>query len=428
MNVAVIGGGYAGMAAAVTLAERGMAATVFESAAHLGGRARRVSYHDATLDNGLHILIGAYRETLRLIALVNPDPQRALLRLPLEWIIQDRFRLRAASLPAPLHLLAGLLAARGAPFAERLRAVSFVRALRASGFRLPQDMSVASLLQEHRQGADLTRWLWQPLCVAALNTPPDVASAQVFLNVLRDSLSASRADSDILLARTDLTALFPGPAADYVLARRGRIFTGHTVTAIARTAGGYAVHAHGERFDFTHLICALPPHRLLPAITGLPELSAIAAMVERFHYQPINTIYLQYPERVALPSPMLGMTGGLTQWVFDREAICGQRGLVAAVISAAGPHQDLTQEELAPCVHAELKQHLGALPTPQWQRVIAEKRATFSCSVGLVRPAQRTALRNFHLAGDYTASDYPATLEAAVRSGITCAHHVLESA
>lgn len=427
MKVAVIGGGYAGMAAAITLAERGIPATVFEAAPQLGGRARRVVYHDAALDNGLHILIGAYRETLRLIKLVNPDAGRALLRLPLDWQVYGHFHLRAAPLPAPWHLALGLLTARGAGFGERMAAAAFMHALRGMDFRLPQDMPVSELLQMHRQGTTVTRQLWQPLCLAALNTPPDVASAQVFLNVLRDSLNAGRADSEIMLARVDLSALFPDPGADYVRSHGGQVCTSHSVDAITEDGKGFAVNARGQAFHFTHVVCALPPHRLPGVIAGLPALAGIAARVERFEYQPIYTIYLQYPGRVALPLPMLGLSGGLAQWVFDREAICSQKGLVAAVISAGGPHQHMTQDELAQRIHTELEQHFGPLPSPLWQRVIAEKRATFACAVNLQRPPQRTPLKNFFLAGDYTSSDYPATLEAAVRSGIDCAQRAMES-
>jgi len=427
MKVAVIGGGYAGMAAAVTLAERGVPVTVFEAAPQLGGRARGVDYNGTALDNGQHILVGAYRETLRLIALVNRDAANALLRLPLDWQIHGQFRLRAAALPAPLHLALGLLTARGASLAERLAAASFMRAMRNSRYRLPRDIAVSELLRQHRQGQAMIRHLWHPLCVAALNTPPDIASAQVFLNVLRDSLDSKRADSEVMLARVDLSALFPDPAAQYVRSHGGQVLTGHSVDAMTRNGDGYAVHTRGQAVAFTHVVCALPPHRLSAALAGLPELGDSAALAERFQYQPIYTVYLQYPERVPLPAPMLGMGHGLAQWVFDREATCGQKGLVAVVISAQGPHQDMTQDDLAQRIHAELCQNFGALPAPVWQRVIAEKRATYACTVGLPRPAQRTPLGNFYLAGDYTESDYPATLEAAVRSGVGCARRLLES-
>jgi squalene-associated FAD-dependent desaturase len=426
-NVAVLGGGYAGMAAAVTLAEHGLPVTVYEAAAHLGGRARRVDYNGTTLDNGLHILIGACREMLRLVALVNPDANDALLRLPLDWQIHGHFRLRVPALPAPLHLAAALLTARGIDFGARLAAAKFIRALRARQFRLGQDTSVAQLLAEHGQDDVTVRYLWRPLCISALNTPVETASAQALLNVLRDGLDAARRNSDILLARRDLTALFPEPAARYVRHRGGEILLGHTVFALACDDGTFCVEARGSRREFSHVICALSPHRLLPVISDLPQLKSVAETVARLQYQPIYSVYLQYPGHVRLPAPMVGLADGLAHWVFDRERICGQKGLVAAVISAAGPHQNLTQDELAGRIHSEVAQHFGPLPAPSWHRVIAEKRATFACTVDVERPARRTALAGFYLAGDYAASDYPATLEGAVHSGVQGARAIVQS-
>ena len=427
MRVAVVGGGYAGMAAAVELAARGITVTVFEAARQLGGRARRVEHRGTALDNGLHILIGAYRETLRLIRLVNPAHQSALLRSPLEWNIHGEFHFSALRLPAPLHLLGGLLRASGLSFAERIAAARFLAAQRLNGFTLERDISVERLLEQHGQSEKLCRVLWRPLCVAALNTPPAIASARVFLNVLRDSLHATREASDLLLARVDLSALFPEPAAAYVRRNGGEVLTGRRVTAIDPVENGFMVEADGQRQTFSHVICALPPHQVNAFLIGITALSELAAAIERLRYQPIHSVWLQYPESIALPSPMLGFSRGLIHWVFDREKLCGQRGLIGAVISAEGAHQDLAQDELGARAHLELRQRLGRLPAPLWQRVIAEKRATFSCTVGLKRPPQATPLRNFYLAGDYTASDYPATLEAAVRSGIRCAELVAGS-
>lgn len=424
-SVAILGGGYAGMAAAVTLAGAGIPVTVFEAARRLGGRARRVDWNGVALDNGLHILVGAYRETLRLIRLVNPAAGEALHIMPLDWRIHRRFRLRVPALPAPLHVLAGMLLMRGAQAGERLAAIRFVRRMRSAGFSLPRDTTVERLLAEHGQRGAIVRHLWHPLCVAALNTPPAQASAQVLLNVLRDTLDAPACASRFVLARCDLSALFPEPAAAYVRARGGEIRLGQAADAVAPVNGGFAVQARGARFQCSHVICALPPHRLPRLICGLPMLEEPAAAVQRFRYQPIHSVYLQYPGPVRLPAPMLGLAGGLAQWAFDREAICGQRGLIGVVISAEGAHEELAQDELARRIHAELAECLGPLPQPMWQRVIAEKRATFACTPDMQRPAQRTALPNFFLAGDYTASDYPATLEAAVRSGIVCARGVI---
>src|SRR5688572_26231473 len=139
MSVAVIGGGYAGMAAAVTLAQAGIRVTVYEAGPQLGGRARRVTVNGVALDNGCHILLGAYAETLRLIRLVHPSPDEALTRLPLDWNIHNRFRLKAARLPSPLHLAWGLLTARGAAWGERRAAARFMREMRARRFTVERD-------------------------------------------------------------------------------------------------------------------------------------------------------------------------------------------------------------------------------------------------------------------------------------------------
>jgi len=421
-NVAVIGGGWAGMAAAVELAAHNVPVTVFEAGAIPGGRARRVEINGVALDNGLHILIGAYRETLRLIGLVNPDWRTVLRRMPLDWNIHNEFRLSAPRLPAPLHVFAGLLGVSGIGWQEKLDVLRFMRALKRARFRLPADISVEQLLEQHGQNEKLRRVLWRPLCVAALNTPPAIASAQVFLNILRDSLYAERGASDILLPRVDLSALFPEPAAAWITRHGGRMRTACRVTAIEPLENGFAVEAGDIRENFTHVICALPPHQINAFLIGVTALSDITETIERFHYQPIHSVWLQYPERIRLPSPMFGSTGGIVHWIFDREALCGQRGLIGAVISASGAHLQLPQDELAVQVHQELKRVLGPLPEPAWARVIAEKRATFSCTPGLKRPSPATPLRNFYLAGDYTESDYPATIEAATQSGIACAN------
>jgi squalene-associated FAD-dependent desaturase len=425
MNVAVIGGGYAGMAAAVTLAQAGVRVTVYEAAAQLGGRARRVTVNAVALDNGLHILLGAYSETLRLVDLVIGESARALTRLPLQWQIHGRFSLKAPRLPAPLHLVAALLTARGASWRERFAAMRFMREMRARAFQLERDVTVSALLVNHAQGAAFVRWLWEPLCIAALNTPPARASAQTFLNVLRDGLDAGRASSDLLLSRHDLSALFPDPAASYVREHGGTVSTASMVDALHTTDRVVAVTSRGTTTEFDHVICAVSPHRAAALLASFPGLAETIGLLERFRYQPIYSVYLQFSAPVRLPAAMLGMSG-TAQWLFDREAICGQRGLIAAVISAEGAHQNMTQDALARAVHEELEAALGPLPTLAWHRVIAEKRATFECTVGLQRPATRTPVSNLHLAGDYTASGYPATIEAAVRSGIAAANQVLQ--
>jgi hypothetical protein len=145
------------------------------------------------------------------------------------------------------------------------------------------------------------------------------------------------------------------------------------------------------------------------------------------HYESITTVYLQYPSSVTLPHPMIGGFAegdGLSQWLFDRGQLLGELGtpgLLAAVISANGPHEALTPAQLAETVHEEIARLLPGLPKPLWHRTITEKRATFACTPDLPRLGATTPLPGLFLAGDHVASDYPATLESAVRSGIAAA-------
>ena len=425
MNSAIIGGGYAGMAAAVELAGRGIPVTVFESARQLGGRARGLSYNDTQLDNGQHLLLGCYRDTLRLIEKVGGDSEADFLRIPLQLEMHGEFSMKAPQLPAPLHLLAALAGARGLSVSDRLNAVRFMMKLRRINFRLPVDITATELLAQYNQGADLTIMLWEPLCIAALNTPVHKASAQVLLNVLRDALNRTRADSDMLLPRISLTALFPQRAADYVERHGGQVRIGCGANALHPREDGIEISTTQGSEIFSHVICAAPPNaaaRLLRPISGLAQ---TAARIDRLEQQPIYTVYLQYPESVALPRPMLGLHRRYSQWLFDKGLIAGQHGLLAAVISAEGIHQELSQDHLAHKVIAELREEFAIAEQPKWVKVIAEKRATFCCAPNLQRPAHQTSLPQLLLAGDYIEGDYPATLEGAVKSGLECAAAIL---
>ncbi|HZT63238.1 MAG TPA: hydroxysqualene dehydroxylase HpnE, partial [Burkholderiales bacterium] len=302
-RVAVVGAGWAGLAAAVTLAERGVPVTVFEASRSLGGRARRVSVDGVDLDNGQHILIGAYRETLRMMRLVGADPDKLLLRLPLELRYADGFHVRAPRLPYPLNLAAALFGAKGLDRGYAFAALRFIATLRWRGFRVDPDRSVLQLLGEHGQAGALRTHLWEPLCVSALNTPPAVASAQVFAAVLRDGLTGSRAASDFLIARTDLGKIFPEPAAEFVKARGGAIELGVLVRRISRVPGGFRLNDAGT---FSSVVIACGPHQAGPLLVQFPELADALSRINAFSYEPIVTCYLQYPGSVSLPSAMLG--------------------------------------------------------------------------------------------------------------------------
>jgi squalene-associated FAD-dependent desaturase len=421
LNVAVIGGGYAGMAAAVELARRGIPVTVFESAKQLGGRARGVRYNDTQLDNGQHLLLGCYRETLHLIESVGGNVDEDFLRLPLQLDLHRHLRLRAPRIPAPLHLLAALLNAHGLSWRERVQAARLMVVLRHSNFSLQHDTTVSEFLAHHRQSTNLIAKLWEPLCIAALNTPIHKASAQILLNVLRDALNKNRADSDMLLPRMDFTALFPQRAASFVERHGGKITLSCGVEAIVPYDSSIELHTPQGTYCYSHVICATSSSVATKLLSPLPALAETARQIGALEQQPIYTVYLQYPSRVTLPHPMIGLYRRFSQWLFDKGLIAGQHGLIASVISAEGMHQNLSHEELAQRVISELREEFGIASQPDWHKVIAEKHATFCCTPGSLRPPQQSAMSNLFLAGDYTAGQYPATLEGAVTSGTQCA-------
>jgi squalene-associated FAD-dependent desaturase len=263
--------------------------------------------------------------------------------------------------------------------------------------------------------------LWSPLCVSALNTRPEEASAQVFLNVLRDSLAGEASHSDLLLPEVDFSALFPERARAHIEARGSKVRLGETARELAEDGSGFRVNGEG---GFTHAVVCVGPHRLDAVLNRFGALAQLAAQVRAYEYRPIYSVYLQYAERTRLPSPMIGLNARLAQWVFDRGTLCGQSGLLGVVISGDGEHENLPQAELAMRVHDELAQR-WRLTEPKWHQVIAEKRATFACTPGVKRPPSRTAVANLYLAGDYVESPYPATLEAAVRSGVAAARLIV---
>ena len=388
------------MACAVTLAAQGVPVSVYESGPVPGGRARRIVSQGESLDNGQHVLIGAYRELLGLMKRVGV-PHEALLRTPLELRYAGGFALRALALPAPLGLLGGLLGARGVALGERLGAARFVLALRRGGFRAGAHETVQELLRAHRQDGRMGRFLWRPLCVSALNTPPERAAAGAFLAVLRDALDGAAGASDLLLPRVDLSRLFPEPAAAWLAAHGGELRLNARVRDL-----------EALRREHAAVVIAVGPHQLAALAPGIaPD----------YEYQPIYTVYLQYPAQVRLAQPMLGLDAGLVQWVFDRGALLGERGRLACVISAQGEHERMEHDPLGATCARELAAALPELPAPLFARVIAEKRATVSCTPGLARPGPETQWPDVFLAGDYTDPEYPPTLEAAARSGVRAA-------
>ncbi|MEW5966042.1 MAG: hydroxysqualene dehydroxylase HpnE [Pseudomonadota bacterium] len=416
-RVAVVGGGWAGCAAALTLAEAGVHVTLIEAARTLGGRARAVELEGEALDNGQHILLGAYAQTLRLIARLQPESD-ALWRLPLTLEQPPDFRLACPRLPAPLHLAAGLLTARGLSGPEKWAAARWAAA------QLRGASAVAGSVDEltRSQPEKLRRLLWHPLCVSALNTPPEMASAQVFRDVLRAAFGGRSAHSDLLLPRRDLSALFPAPAAARIAGLGGEVRLAQRVTVLADAGDAVRVGTREAADRYSHVVLAVAPQHLSALAAQLPELETACRAVAAYAYQPIATAYLQFEPAFRLAAPLYALGDGPAQFAFDRGQSHGQAGLVALVASAASALDDHWVDQ----TEAQLRRIADPGPA-RWRRRIVEKQATYACVPGMARPGVRTPHPRVFLAGDYTAGPYPATLESATTSGVQSAASLLES-
>lgn len=427
-TVIVVGGGWAGLSCAVELSRIGYHVTLLESARQLGGRARRVAFNEQPVDNGQHVLLGAYRQTLVLLKILGISLNDSLIRqnLNLHLLSKDghKFNLHLPSLLTPLNLFVGLLRAKGFGLYDRWRALVF-------GFKLftnsiapnngsgTNDISVAELLQKENQTTNNINALWDPICLASLNTKIDEASAGIFIQVLHDTFCRAKNDADLILSRVDLGALLPDPALDYIEQHGGNVYLSKRVTEITieqRHMSG--VLCGNESYKADHVVLAIPPAACLPLVKDHPALHDIAYNLSGFSYNPIVTVYLQYPKNVKPDHPIQALIGTTSQWIIDRR-VAGQPGLMAVVISGPGSHMEKDNDELIKTVENELAECFPHWPGPDSAMVIREKRATFSSRVGInsLRPENKTKIDGLWLAGDYTKSAYPATLESAVLSG-----------
>lgn len=415
MKLAIVGGGWAGLAAAVRATQDGHAVTVFEAARHWGGRARRLELplpdgRTATLDNGQHILIGAYADTLALMRTVGVAPSSALLRLPLQLRFADGGGLALPDWPAPLDLAWGILRADGWTLADKAGLLRVTLGWQRAGFRCEASLSVADVCAG--LPPRVMDELVEPLCVSALNVPAGQASGAVFLRVLQDSLLGPRAGdigpSNLLLPRTDLGALLPDAATAWLAARGAQLRPGCRVRALAPAGTGWAVD--GETFDAVLLACTAWEAVRLVAGSGIAATDWLQAAAGLDH-TAIATVYTLGAG--SLPTPLLALRGGPAQFVFDRGQLGGPEDVQAWVVSAA--QGDATSIESGVLAQARA---LGWSVQPL--RTVVEKRATFACVPGLRRPDMAIA-PGLAAGGDWVDGPYPATLEGAVRAGAAAA-------
>ncbi len=466
-EVAVIGAGWAGLAAAIHLARAGRSVRLIDAAPQAGGRARRVSLnwkhpvHGAgpvDLDNGQHLLLGAYTEVLELLELVGALDEARLERRPMRLASSSGLLMerpdygsrgpgltRASARLAPLaHLspLIALLRAQGLSLAARWAIMRVLVRLRLTGGLPPPGVTtVSEWYVQARQPQELIQRVWQPLVISALNTPADRACAATFLQVVRDSLGAAPEASDFILPRRNLSDLFVDPAIDWLQRHGVHLMLRTDVRRVGRgTTSRYRIAAGNRRaeeprmFDCDELVVATPPYAAARLLTGLAHPSLVSQL-NRFEYLPITTAYLGWPEHPLKPALLLPSLLSLegcedrqryAQWFFDRGSQAHWR-IASMVLSDSRVALELGDSRLADALTRQLMDELGLPPPPQLS-LIHEKRATFACTPDRPRlhaDAAWGALPGVALAGDYLCPMYPATLEAAARSGRMAAGTIL---
>jgi squalene-associated FAD-dependent desaturase len=433
----VIGAGWSGLACAVQLVRQGHRPLVLDAAPCVGGRARGLD-HDLggarlRLDNGQHLLLGAYHETLALMAEVGVAPSNALACMPFAVQYPDGWRLAASRAPAPWHLGLGVLRAREVPWSERIALVHWTLRQRQARWRVASDMPADRLFAGEPR--ELVRRLWRPLCLAALNVELGQASARVLLNVLGDSLGAGAEASQLQLPRTDLSNLFPDAAVSWLRARGAELRLHTPVLGLrfgppAGPPGPPLVQTRDALLPASAVVLAVPPERCAGLLADAPAAGASSlALLRRVRTAPICTSYLRYSRQARLRRPFFALLdepsrGHYGQWVFDRGALDPSlAGVLSVIVSGAGAHMDLSRATLGLCVAEQLSRCFG-LPAPLDHFTVMEKHATLVPGPDLRRPAVALPLAGVFLASDAAHSPYPSTIEGSVRSGLAAARAV----
>jgi squalene-associated FAD-dependent desaturase len=434
-DVVVVGGGFAGLSAAALLAERGARVLVLDARPQLGGRATafRDRHTGELVDNGQHVLFGCYRATLaflrRIDALENVRMQPSM-EIAYRDLQGRRSVLKCPALPSPLHLLAAVLSWEPIPWLDRLAALKLAGPLGRARTELRQSGHVSAVppgtvsewLVAHGQRPKLRAWLWDPLAVAALNQSPDVAAAAPFVRVLAEMFGTDPTAASLVLPLKPLHQMYAEPARDFIRARGGDVRVNALARVIVERGRVHGVEVRGDRIDASRVILAVPWFALRTVFGPVapPELAPVIAAGSAMESMPIVTVNLWYDRRV-MDELFVGLPGREMQWVFDKRlAFGGEASHLSLVSSGAERLTSLPADELIALAAREVAEALPSarLATLQRGTVVREKQATFSLAPGQpVRPGPETRVDGLWLAGDWTDTGLPGTIESAVVSG-----------
>jgi zeta-carotene desaturase len=419
-DAAVIGGGVAGMSAATALAELGARVVLIEARHELGGRTS--SFADAltgeTADNGPHILMGCYDEAFALLRRVG-SMSNVLLQDTLSMDVVDRggrlSRLRCPALPSPAHLLGGLFRWDALGWRDRLGA------LRLAARRVPApNETVASWLTRLGQTPRLVELLWEPLALAALNQPIDVAAAAPFAEVL-DRMLGARAGASLALPAVPLTSLFAKPVRAFLSARDGMVLVDSPARLAPRDGGTVQLTVRGTPVEARAIIAAVEWHGLAGLFPSRPEpLHRLFEAAAATAPAAIVSAHLWF-DRAVMTVPFAGLPGRPWQWIFDAGRQWHGRSSHVSLVASAADELAARDKDATVGLAVETVRNLFPLARAAALRqavVVRERRATFSVAPGAApRPGHETPWPGVLLAGDWIGNTLPATIEAAATSG-----------
>lgn len=448
-EVLIIGGGFAGLAAGVALAKEGRAVRLLEQKPHLGGRA--CSFLDSAtgsvVDNGQHLFMGCYHQTIEFLKTIGTlDSVQFQAGLTVRFLGLDGRGsvLQCPRLPAPWHLLAGVLRSGSFTWAEKLQILGMRRALggAADSKNAVSTLTVDQWLSGLGQSEGVRRNFWNLICIGAMNEDTGIASAELFERVLKLALFSSSRDSRLGLARIGLSNCYTQAAAGYISSHGGKVELSKNVTGLLISNGiceGVTL-ADGETIPARAVINATPWNKftgILPP--DLLQQEPFFTRILSLRPAPIISINLWF-DRPITDLEFVGLRGTTIQWLFNKSRIFSEPRLqpprsapqyISLVLSGAHQHIGRAKEELLSVALNELRQLLPAAKEARLVHslVIKERFATFSPAVGTenFRPTAKTPIRGLFLAGDWTATGLPATIEGAVKSGYTAAGAILQT-
>lgn len=474
-QIIVIGAGWAGLACAVKLAQQQHQVMLVEAAPNAGGRARGINANGMMIDNGQHLLMGAYHATQNLLHSIGVDLQQVFVRSPLQLqlfineagtaicnrtgIAKGKFvQFKLPQLPKPWNLFAGSLQTKGLTLTDKYSLAKAFFSLSSKNFMLAQDVTIQQALQAMHQSTNVINKFWRPIAKAVMSTALEIASANVFFQVIKDTFYGNKQATDWLLPKLTLSEVLPKPAINFLQHHGAQLSFNNRVLAVQYNhKNEFEIYCSKGQYTADKVVLATPPWvsaELLKTSALISDTTTqikqhmlnLSANLAQFSFEPITTIYFYLSERVNLPFPILGLLNGPGEWLFDKTLLDDSRDSInnganlnsgANLSVSSGTNSNigsilsvvitgkvtLDKKRLITQTFQQINEICPQARAYHYVKVICEKKAAFTCSpdINVLRPSNLTLLPNLYLAGDYTQTGYPATLESAVKSGMSCA-------